>query len=58
VADDSNMKPQLEEDIEDIRWMNLQEVNLALENSYYAIIEVFGHYFKSHTRLTSQKQQK
>ncbi len=58
VADESGMKPQLEEDIEDIRWMNLDEVNLALENSYYAIREVFGHYFKSHTRLTSQKQPK
>lgn len=39
---DAGMKPQAEEGIEDIRWMNHQEVSQALENSYNSIREVFA----------------
>lgn len=38
--DDSNMKPQYEEDIEDIRWLNKKEIKEALYNSYPSIVEV------------------
>ncbi|MES2389023.1 MAG: NUDIX hydrolase [Bacteroidota bacterium] len=43
-TDDSNMHPQTEEDIEDLRWMSPQECQTALENSYASIIEVFNSY--------------
>jgi ADP-ribose pyrophosphatase YjhB (NUDIX family) len=45
-VDDSAMAPQLEEDIEDIRWMTTEEVKVALENSYRSISEVFNCYIE------------
>lgn len=42
--DDSRMKPQIEEDILDIRWMSLPEAEEALENTYPAIRHVFASY--------------
>lgn len=42
--DDSNMQPQLEEFIEEVRWMNMKEVDQALLNSYHSIWEVFDAY--------------
>ena len=42
--DDSQMTPQTEEGIEDIRWMTAAEVELALGNSYASIIAVFKAY--------------
>lgn len=35
--DDSNMEPQYVENIEDIRWMTLEQVHKALKNSYRSI---------------------
>ena len=35
--DDSNMEPQYVENIEEIRWMTIEEVNKALKNSYRSI---------------------
>lgn len=43
--DDSNMQPQLEEFIEEVKWMSEKEVAKALTNTYLAIEEVFKHYF-------------
>jgi ADP-ribose pyrophosphatase YjhB (NUDIX family) len=43
--DDSKMKPQLEENIEDIRWMNETELKEALYNTYPSIRDVFRHYY-------------
>jgi ADP-ribose pyrophosphatase YjhB (NUDIX family) len=45
VNDDSKMKPCLEEDIEDLRWMTQKEVYHALENSYKSIQFVFEEYY-------------
>lgn len=45
LVDDSRMKPSLEEDIEDVRWMNQKEVYHALENSYNSIRFVFEQYY-------------
>lgn len=39
--DDSQMKPQLEEDITDIAWFTPQAAKQVLENSYASIREVF-----------------
>lgn len=43
-VDDSNMTPQEEENIEDIRWMSRKEVQNALKNSYSSIRYVVEHY--------------
>ncbi|MTI32720.1 NUDIX hydrolase, partial [Xanthovirga aplysinae] len=39
--DDTQMAPQLEEDIEAVRWMDLAEVKEALKNTYPSIKRVF-----------------
>lgn len=43
--DDSEMAPQLEENIEDIKWMNEAQLKEALYNSYPSIRQVFRHYY-------------
>jgi ADP-ribose pyrophosphatase YjhB (NUDIX family) len=45
VVDDSKMRPDLSEDIEETRWMNGKEVYHALEHSYKSIRYVFEQYF-------------
>jgi len=45
IVDDSKMRPSVEEDIEDVRWMNQKEVYHALENSYNSIRFVFEEYY-------------
>ncbi|HVD98263.1 MAG TPA: NUDIX hydrolase [Cytophagaceae bacterium] len=44
-ADDSNMRPQLEEFIEEVKWMKKDEVQKALKNSYLSIEEVFSEFY-------------
>jgi 8-oxo-(d)GTP phosphatase len=44
VIDDTKMKPAVEEDIEELRWMNPKEVYHALEHSYKSIQYVFEQY--------------
>lgn len=46
LIDDSKIKPQVEEDIEEIRWMTRKEVYHALENSYNSIRFVMGEYYR------------
>jgi len=43
--DDTNMKPQLEENIEETKWMNEVELKEALYNTYPSIRDVFRHYY-------------
>jgi 8-oxo-(d)GTP phosphatase len=45
VVDDSKMRPDLSEDIEETRWMNGKEVYHALEHSYKSISYVFEQYY-------------
>lgn len=45
-TDDSRMKPAVEEDIEETRWMSPKEVYHALEHSYKSINYVFEQYYK------------
>lgn len=42
--DDNQMKPQTEEGIEQIQWMNTEEVQEALKNTYPAIAFAFEKY--------------
>lgn len=44
-VDDSDMKPQLEENIEEIKWMNETELREALYNTYPSVRDVFRHYY-------------
>jgi 8-oxo-(d)GTP phosphatase len=44
--DDSAMKPQASENIEEIRWMNPIEINSALYESYPSIRHVFRKYYR------------
>ena len=46
AVDDSRMKPAVEEDIEELRWMTRKEVYHALEHSYKSISYVFEQYYK------------
>jgi len=45
-VDDTKMKPAVEEDIEEIRWMTRKDVYHALEHSYKSISYVFEQYYK------------
>lgn len=45
LIDDSRMKPAIEEDIEEVRWMSPKEVYHALEHSYKSINFVFEQYY-------------
>lgn len=44
--DDTKMKPDLGEDIEELRWMTRKEVYHALEHSYKSISYVLEQYYK------------
>lgn len=45
ILNDKNMMPQVEEDIEEVRWMTPKEVFHALDDSYKSIRFVFDSYF-------------
>lgn len=45
LIDDSKMRPQISEDIEEARWMSQKEVYHALEHSYKSISYVFERYY-------------
>ncbi len=44
--DDKEMKPQVSEGIEDVKWMNKKEVDIALYNSYKSIQHVYNKFQK------------
>ncbi len=46
IVDDSHIKPSIEENIEELRWMTQKEVYHALENSYKSIRFVFEEYYR------------
>jgi len=46
--DDSNMKPQLKEFIEEVKWMDKREVRKVLRNSYRSIEQVFNKFSKDY----------
>lgn len=53
LLDDTRMKPALEEDIEELRWMTQKEVYHALENSYKSIRFVFEEYYRKTEQLNA-----
>jgi len=55
LVDDSKMKPRVEEDIEEARWMNQKEVYHALENSYKSIRYVFEEYYRMTEKVKSDR---
>jgi len=46
IVDDTRMRPQPTEDIEETRWMNRKDVYHALEHSYKSINYVFEQYYE------------
>ena len=54
VLDDTRMRPDAAEDIEETRWMNRKEVYHALEHSYKSVSYVFEQYY-SQLELNSTK---
>ncbi|UII23256.1 NUDIX hydrolase [Fulvivirga ligni] len=52
IVKDSKMKPQLEEDIEEVRWMTRKEIFHALQDSYKSIGFVFDQYFQKEKEET------
>lgn len=46
VIDDARIRPALEEDIEEARWMSQKEVYHALTHSYKSISHVFEQYYE------------
>lgn len=48
--DDSKMKPEEKEQIEDVRWMTSAEIKSALYNSYPSIRQVFRKYYAAKER--------
>ena len=54
IADDSKMKPQANEDIEDVRWMSQKEVYHALELSYKSIHYVFERFYAAEELKSSK----
>ncbi|MBB6003056.1 NUDIX hydrolase [Arcicella rosea] len=45
LVDDTKMKPQFEEDIEKLEWMDRKQIHTAMINSYYSIRYVLKKYF-------------
>ena len=45
-VNDAKMRPEINEDIEELRWMSRKEVYHALENSYRSIRFVFEEYYR------------
>ena len=54
ITDDSKMKPQASEDIEDVRWMSQKEVYHALELSYKSIHYVFERFYAAEELKSSK----
>lgn len=54
IIDESKMAPQIEEDIEEVRWMLPREANHALYNSFPSIRYVFQRYYKMKGQSVNQ----
>jgi ADP-ribose pyrophosphatase YjhB (NUDIX family) len=51
-VDDSDMKPQQDEDIDEVRWMDGRELRPALYNSYRSVRHVFNEYYKQKKKIS------
>ncbi len=50
-VNDTMMRPQIEEYIEEVRWMDKKDVKKATKNSYRSIEEVLDNFYKEKTIL-------
>jgi 8-oxo-(d)GTP phosphatase len=53
-VDDSKMTPQIEEDIEDLRWLKTRDLFHALKDSYQSIRWVFDKYLRAEINKKSK----
>lgn len=53
IVKDNKMTPQLEEDIEEVRWMTPKEVYHALHDSYKSIAFVFDTYYRKEKQMAA-----
>jgi 8-oxo-(d)GTP phosphatase len=53
-ADDSQMQPQAEEDIEQLIWVNPSQAEVLLTNSYESVRYVFEQYYKKQKALLGE----
>jgi 8-oxo-dGTP pyrophosphatase MutT (NUDIX family) len=53
VLDDSKMRPEKKENIDELRWMNRKELYHALENSYKSIRFVLEEYYRKQEAINS-----
>lgn len=56
IVKDSKMRPQIEEDIEEVRWMTRKEVFHALQDSYKSIAFVMDRFFKKEKEQIENEQ--
>lgn len=54
--DDTNMAPQVEEDIEEVKWLRPKDLYLALKNTYRGVIEVFECYNELEQKVEKDKE--
>ena len=54
VVNDAKMRPEITEDIEELRWMTRKEAYHALENSYRSIRFVFERYYRQLEKVKSK----
>ncbi len=54
VIDDVKMRPDMTEDIEEVRWMSSKEVYHALQHSYKSISYVFEQYYQLNSVKSSR----
>lgn len=50
--DDSGIKPQQEEDIDEVRWMDARELRPALYDSYRSVRHVFNEYYRKKNKIS------
>lgn len=50
-TDDSNMQPQIEEFIDEVKWMSYKDVQKVVKDSYASIREVTEEYYRLHSDL-------
>lgn len=50
-TDDSNMQPQVEEFIDEVKWMSYKEVQKVVRESYASIREVSEEFYRLHSDL-------
>ena len=56
IVKHDKMRPQIEEDIEEVRWMSPKEAYHALQHSYKSISFVFDEYYRKEKQKSIEKE--